>query len=357
MISVPIATWARYGALLALITLNNGIKVVVGELGEPVRAGRGASAASRSLLVRPLLTRAQVLVFNVYNPDKRVITDFTRAQLLFYANAIAVVSNTRRVFELMVSVTQIDIAVFSIVVEQAISVGTVSFLVSEKTFERAARPQLLGAARRRGRLRRPAVDERLPVRRHGLQHADAFVDAREPHGVGDLDDTPHVGAILRRRRRADGQLAAAQHGPHGLLHWPAEPRHDEGGEHRRILWDLGPVGVHAASLLTQCRAAGQVLPSLDGRVAGARVAALRSAARCSCTLFAALSTRGGGRGVPPGGRGVPTGGRGVLGAREHEARSSIASAAVASRMGSMSTRADKGDQRRKGGERGGKGYG
>ena len=84
-------------------------------------------------------------MFNVYNPDKRVITDFTRAQLLFYANAMFFVSNTRRVFELMVSVTQIDIAVFSIVVEQAISVGTVSFLVSEKTFERAARPQLLGA--------------------------------------------------------------------------------------------------------------------------------------------------------------------------------------------------------------------
>lgn len=110
MISVPIDTRLRYAALLALIGVNNAIKVLVGELGEPV------------------------LVFNVYNPDKRVITDFTRAELLFYANAMFFVSNTRRVFEVMITVTQIDIAVFSIVVEQLISVGTVAFLVSEKRF-------------------------------------------------------------------------------------------------------------------------------------------------------------------------------------------------------------------------------
>ncbi len=42
----------------------NCIKVLVAELGEPV------------------------LVFNVYNPDKKVIDDFTKFELLFYANTM-----------------------------------------------------------------------------------------------------------------------------------------------------------------------------------------------------------------------------------------------------------------------------
>lgn len=111
-ISVPIDTYKKYVLLLFLISLNNIIKVLVGEIGEPV------------------------LVFNVYNPDKRVITEFSKLQLLFYANTMFFVSNTRRVFEVLINVTQIDIAIFSIIVEQLISVFTVCFLVSEKKFDK-----------------------------------------------------------------------------------------------------------------------------------------------------------------------------------------------------------------------------
>ena len=111
-ISVPIDSYERYSLLLFLISLNDIIKVLVGEIGEPV------------------------LVFNVYNPDKRVITEFTRPQLLFYANTMFFVSNTRRVFEVLINVTQIDIAIFSIIIEQLISVCTVCFLVSEKKFDK-----------------------------------------------------------------------------------------------------------------------------------------------------------------------------------------------------------------------------
>jgi hypothetical protein len=111
-ISVPIDTYERYSLLLFLISLNDIIKVLVSEIGEPV------------------------LVFNVYNPDKRVISEFTKPQLLFYANTMFFVSNTRRVFEVLINVTQIDIAIFSIVVEQLISVCTVCFLVSEKKFDK-----------------------------------------------------------------------------------------------------------------------------------------------------------------------------------------------------------------------------
>lgn len=111
LISVHINTMQRYVLLLLLISVMNCIKVVVSEVGEPV------------------------LVFTVYNPDKKIITDFSRVQLLMYANLMFFVSNTRRVFEVMITVTQFDIAIFSIVVEQMFSVCTVCFLVREKEFE------------------------------------------------------------------------------------------------------------------------------------------------------------------------------------------------------------------------------
>ena len=110
LISVKINSRLRYFFLLVLIACNNCIKVLISELGEPV------------------------LVFNVYNPDKKIITDFTKMQLLFYANTMFFIGNTRRVFELMISITQIDIALFSIIVEQLVSICTVYFLVSEKKF-------------------------------------------------------------------------------------------------------------------------------------------------------------------------------------------------------------------------------
>ena len=112
LISVSINSVQRYVFLLGLIACNNCIKVLIDELGEPI------------------------LVFNVYNPDKKVITEFTKCQLLFYANSMFFISNTRKVFEIMITVTQIDIAVFSITVEQIVSIFTVYFLVNEKKFDK-----------------------------------------------------------------------------------------------------------------------------------------------------------------------------------------------------------------------------
>ena len=62
VISVKINTIERYYILLLLIAFINIAKVIISEIGEPV------------------------LVFNVYNPDKKLVTDFTKFQLKFYAN-------------------------------------------------------------------------------------------------------------------------------------------------------------------------------------------------------------------------------------------------------------------------------
>ena len=110
VISVPIYNYHRYFSLLTGITIMNITKVIIAEIGEPV------------------------MIFNVYNPDKKVITDFTKFQLKFYANAMFMISNTRRVFDTMITVTQIDIALFAVIIEQLTSLVTVNLLVNEKKF-------------------------------------------------------------------------------------------------------------------------------------------------------------------------------------------------------------------------------
>ena len=111
IISVSIYNYNRYFLLLTGITIMNITKVIIAEIGEPV------------------------MVFNVYNPDKKVITDFTKFQLKFYANAMFMISNTRRVFDTMITVTQIDIALFAVLIEQLTSLVTVNLLVNEKVFK------------------------------------------------------------------------------------------------------------------------------------------------------------------------------------------------------------------------------
>lgn len=111
IISVEIYNYYRYIILLTMITCINIIKVIIQEIGEPI------------------------LVFNIYNPDKKVITEFTNCELQLYGNMMFFVSNLRRVFEIMVTVTQIDIALYSVFIEQLTSIVTVSFLVNEKKFE------------------------------------------------------------------------------------------------------------------------------------------------------------------------------------------------------------------------------
>jgi len=111
IISVKINNMARYYILLLLIAFINIAKVIIQELGEPV------------------------LVFNVYNPDKKVITDFTKFQLKLYANLMFILSNVRNVFNVMITVTQIDIAFYSVVVEQITSFFNINMLVNEKQFQ------------------------------------------------------------------------------------------------------------------------------------------------------------------------------------------------------------------------------
>jgi len=109
-ISVQIDTTQKYCSLLTLIFVNDIIRVIIQEFGDPV------------------------LYMNVYNPDKKEITEFSKAQLYFYANSMFLINNIRYIFTILISVTQIDIALFSVLVEQLIVIVTIKMLLNEKKF-------------------------------------------------------------------------------------------------------------------------------------------------------------------------------------------------------------------------------
>ena len=110
IISVVIDTYTKYYILLLLIAFLKITKVLIEEIGMPV------------------------LSFSIYNPDKKIITEFTKNQLHFYGNAMYFVSSVRSVFEIMVTITQIDIALISVVFSELASVFTIRMLLNEKEF-------------------------------------------------------------------------------------------------------------------------------------------------------------------------------------------------------------------------------
>lgn len=110
VVSVHIDTREKYAILLLLIAVVNVSKVIVEEIGMPV------------------------LGFSIYNPDKKVISDFSKFELQFFANAMFTVSGLRGIFMTVVSISQIDIAIWSLIISEAASMITIRILLNEKEF-------------------------------------------------------------------------------------------------------------------------------------------------------------------------------------------------------------------------------
>ncbi len=110
VISAVIDNWMKYSLVLILIGFIKIIDTISNELGMPV------------------------LGFNIYNPDKKHITEFSKNELQFYANATFMVSGIRATLMMVVSVTQIDLALFSTMISEIASFYTIRVLLNEKTF-------------------------------------------------------------------------------------------------------------------------------------------------------------------------------------------------------------------------------
>jgi hypothetical protein len=111
LISVTINDWFKYAAVLSFIAIINMIKVISEEIGGPI------------------------LGFNIYNPDKKVITDFTKNELQIYGNSMFALSGMRNIFIMLITITQFDIALWSLIVSEVASIFTIRMLLNEKSFE------------------------------------------------------------------------------------------------------------------------------------------------------------------------------------------------------------------------------
>lgn len=112
VLSVKIDNYYKYVALLGLITLIRVVKVLVSEIADAV------------------------LSFTIYNPDKKNITELTKCELQFYGNYIYMIDSLRYVFTLMITITQIDLALYGIIVDQITTLFTIRMLLNEKTFNK-----------------------------------------------------------------------------------------------------------------------------------------------------------------------------------------------------------------------------
>ena len=110
VISVEIDTWKKWILLNIFIWMVKGCDVLVNEIGTPI------------------------LGFSVYNPDKKIIDEFTKNQLNFLANAMWFVNGLRTVLMAVITITQVDIAFSGMIISEIVSIFTVRHLLNGKTF-------------------------------------------------------------------------------------------------------------------------------------------------------------------------------------------------------------------------------
>ena len=99
-----------YVGFILVVSIIKIVEVVVNEFGLPL------------------------LGFNIYNPDKKIITEFTKNELQFYANAMYLITSIRQVLLVVITVTQIDIALIVCAISELASLYTIRILLNEKEF-------------------------------------------------------------------------------------------------------------------------------------------------------------------------------------------------------------------------------
>ena len=110
LISIPINTQKRYLYTILFISIMRISHVIIGEIAHPI------------------------IGFNIYNPDKKEITEFSKIELQMYGNLMYLIEGFKNILTVMLSVTQIDIALISMLVSEITSIYTINMLLNEKTF-------------------------------------------------------------------------------------------------------------------------------------------------------------------------------------------------------------------------------
>jgi len=111
LISFPVNTKMRYMIVCLYIILIKASNVFISEIVGPI------------------------LGFNIYNPDKMVITDFTKFELQVYGNVNFMINGFKRIMTIMISITQIDLALIGMLSGEIMSFYTIRMLLNEKKFK------------------------------------------------------------------------------------------------------------------------------------------------------------------------------------------------------------------------------
>ena len=108
---VVIDTQQKYSVLVIAIVFNSVIDMLVNEFAQPI------------------------LGFNIYNPDKKLITDFkSKRELQLLATLYWSFNNLRTIFTNLVLITQVDLALIKWVVLEITAIYTINILLSKKRF-------------------------------------------------------------------------------------------------------------------------------------------------------------------------------------------------------------------------------
>ena len=112
LISVPINTSWRYIVTCIFLIAIEISDIIIGDIAHPI------------------------IGFNIYNPDKKVITEFGKNELQLYGNSMYLIEGFKRVLMIVISITQVDFAVFTVLFGNIASIFTIRMILNEKKFEK-----------------------------------------------------------------------------------------------------------------------------------------------------------------------------------------------------------------------------
>jgi hypothetical protein len=110
ILGIRIDTWIKYFILQVFVAINEILDVSLTEIGYPF------------------------LTLQVYDTDKKEIHDFTRVELQLYTNIYYIIGSVRYVFTLLITLSQVDIALLKVIYGESITIYNVRRMLKHKVF-------------------------------------------------------------------------------------------------------------------------------------------------------------------------------------------------------------------------------
>ena len=110
ILGIRIDTWIKYLMLQVFVAINEILDVGLTEIGYPF------------------------LILQVYDSDKKKIHDFTRVELQIYTNIYYIIGSVRSVFTLLITLSQVDIALLKVIYGESITIYTIRQMLKHKVF-------------------------------------------------------------------------------------------------------------------------------------------------------------------------------------------------------------------------------